>query len=284
MKGWEAKCIVFCLALCLCLPYAVQAASIGGGKTQGKGTFSFGLEQELAFDWDAKSLTETEVDGTYSDTEVIKIELDKMYRTMLKASYGLLDTLDIFIKLGMVDADYEGKVTGTWADTGNAPPRDKGTFSGSAKLKGESAFGYGFGMKGANNLGDNWFVGGNIQYMRHENDYTTTGTFTKYNANGAVIDTGADTWKGEITFYEWHVAPYIGMNLGSFMPYLGARYSDVRVKDKDIEDGETTTYKSDDNFGMFLGGDYMVNENFSLNLEGRFMDETAVSLAAVFKF
>jgi len=37
-------------------------------------------------------------------------------------------------------------------------------------------------------------------------------------------------------------------------------------------------------FGVFLGTDYKLNDSWSLNLEGRFVDETAMSFAAKYKF
>ena len=36
--------------------------------------------------------------------------------------------------------------------------------------------------------------------------------------------------------------------------------------------------------GVFAGADFKFNKTFSLSLEGRFFDETAMSLAALFAF
>jgi len=277
------KMIFLCLALLLCLPLASYAASIGGVETQGQGKFAIGLDQEFVFDRDGKTFTKTEIDGTLTIVWPVKTEVDKMYRTMVKAGYGLLDNLDVYVRLGMANPDYKQKVDGTWTNSAGVSPYDKGTFTGSAKYKGDSAFAYGFGMKGTHPLENDWLVGCDVQYLRHKNNYKATASLTVYDDNGVVIDEGTGDWKGKITLYEWHVAPYVARKLGNFVPYFGIRYSDARVKDED-EDGETTKIKAKDNFGVFLGTDYKLNEVWSLNLEGRFADETAISFGGTYRF
>lgn len=277
------KLLVLNLVLVLCLPLVVYAASIGGAETQGKGKFAIGLDQEFVFDRDGKDVARVVSDGTLTQNWKIESEVDKMYRTMAKASYGLFDSLDVYVRLGVAKPDYAEKVGGTWTDSGGAPPADQGTFTGVGKLKGDNAFAYGFGMKGTYDLKNDWLVGCDVQYLSHKNDYKTSGTLTVYDSAGNMVMEEPGEWKGEITFYEWHVAPYVAKKLGNFVPYLGARYSDARMSDKD-EWGTKTKIKADDNFGVFLGTDYKIGENWKLNLEGRFIDETAMSVGATYKF
>jgi opacity protein-like surface antigen len=46
----------------------------------------------------------------------------------------------------------------------------------------------------------------------------------------------------------------------------------------------TIRFKTKNSVGPFVGLDYKFNDNLSLNLEGRFIDETAVSFSANYKF
>lgn len=55
----------------------------------------------------------------------------------------MLDNLDVYVRLGTANPDYKEKVSGTWTDSAGVPPLDKGTFTGTAKYKGDNAFAYG---------------------------------------------------------------------------------------------------------------------------------------------
>lgn len=260
------KFLILSLVVFLSLPLTVYAASISGPETQGQGKVAVGLDQEFVFDRDMKfdkaSWGELEAD------ETVKAEIDSMYRTMVKASYGVLDNLDIYVKLGT--ADFKG--TAVWTD----PDEEWHDVE-----KGKNAFAYGFGAKGTYELKDGWLVGADLQYLRHKNK-----------SNGSAFDalnpSDTDSWHGTATFQEWQVAPYIAKKIGNFVPYLGVKYSDLRIKDKGIvdDDGEENTwkFKADDNVGVFVGTDYKIAENWKLNIEGRFVDETAMSLGATYKF
>jgi outer membrane protein W len=277
------KLIVLVLIVSLVLPLGVQAASIGGAETQGQGKFSIGLDNEFVFDRDGKSYTEVITDGTITENWPIKTEIDRMYRTMVKAGYGLLDNLDVYVRLGAANPDYKEKVNGTWTDSAEVPPEDKGTFTGRVNYKGDNAFAYGFGMKGAYPLENDWFLGCDVQYLRHKNDYKASASLTVYDDNGTQIYDEPGEWKGEITFYEWHIAPYVARKINNFTPYLGIRYSDARLKDKD-EDGDVSKVKADDNFGVFLGIDYKIDDSWMVNFETRFIDETALSFGGTYRF
>ena len=121
------KLILLGLVVVLCLPVAVYAASIGGAETQGQGKFSIGRDQEFVFDKDMKDVITDEgyaydgtltiltgdepfdlnLSGVVSDYKN-KINIDNMSRTMIKLSYGVLDHLDIFVRLG--EAKFKQKI------------------------------------------------------------------------------------------------------------------------------------------------------------------------------
>jgi opacity protein-like surface antigen len=74
------------------------------------------------------------------------------------------------------------------------------------------------------------------------------------------------------------------MKIGNFTPYLGAKYSDVRIKSKVDEVDVKFKFKADDNVGAFVGISYKIMEKLKVNLEGRFIDETAMSFGLTYKF
>ncbi|MBU1366716.1 MAG: outer membrane beta-barrel protein [Candidatus Omnitrophica bacterium] len=269
------KLIVLSLVTFLCLSSVAYAASIGGAETQGQGKVGIGLDQEFVFDRDMKvKSTGFEADG--GETFELKTGIDKMYRTMVKTSYGLFDGLDVYIKLGT--ADFESKSKYTWRDTATGD-WDIGNW----KMKGDNAFAYGFGMKGKYEFENDWFIGCDVQYLTHKNDFK--GTDSWEDSDG---DSDVESIKGEVTFQEWQIAPYVAKRIGNFIPYFGIKYSDLRqkhtIKWEGDPEGEKVKTKADDNVGVFVGTDYKINDAWSLNLEGRFIDETAISLACGFKF
>ncbi len=270
------RLIFLSLAALLCLPALVYAASIGGAETQGQGKFGIGLDQEFVFNRDAKLKNISPALDLDSDkTLETKPEIDNMYHTMVKTSYGLSEDLDIYVKLGT--ADFKASMPWTITDTAAGE-----WITGNMKTKGKSAFAYGFGAKGKYELDNDWIFGLDVQYLRHKNDYAGINSWE--DSDG---DSGVESFKGDVTFQEWHVAPYIAKKLGNFVPYLGVKYSDLRTKFKVTwEDEEVQTWKieADDNIGVFLGTDYKVNDIWSLNLEGRFIDETAMSFGTTYRF
>lgn len=238
--------------LCLFIAVSGYAASVGEAETQGKGKVGIGVDQEFIFDRDMKYQKGTE------NMDWGKVEIDSMSRTMAKISYGLLDNLDLYVKLGAADAKVKGKAYDSWVGT-----------DGSFGVNTNNGFAWGLGAKATYELANDWFLGTDVQYLRHKQD-------------GRASYTGDPDWDVKYTFQEWQVAPYIAKRIGKFVPYAGVKYSDLRMNHKDI-DG-TIKFKADDNFGMFVGTGYKINDRLSLNAEGRFIDETAISVACTYKF
>lgn len=234
--GRIKKLLILVLAIFLCLlPVAIYAASIGGAETQSKEKVGVSVDQEFVFGRDLKHQSGLEGVGS-------GIEIKNMSRTMAKISYGLLDNLDIYTKLGTADVKIKGP--GFTAKTSNA-------------------FAWAIGAKGTYEFAEDWLLGADIQYLRH-----------KHSANFNFNEVG---WDGKIVFQEWQVAPYVAKKIGNFTPYLGVKYSDLRTRG-------AVKLKADDNFGMFTGLSYKINDRLFLNTEYRFVDETAMSVAAVYRF
>jgi opacity protein-like surface antigen len=272
-----------CFALIVCLPLCVYAASIDGVETQGKNKLGVGVDQEFLFDRDMELKGNWYWNTPAGRTLETKEEVDWMYRTMAQINYGLFDNFDVYVKLGTVDF----KSKNSYAEKGAGMGDDVGTI----KVKGENAFVWGVGAKGAYNLTENWIIGCDVQYLRHTNDLKGRDSWTQYNLDGSIFEISGDDISGEVTFQEWHIAPYVAMKLGDFTPYVGAKYSDLRTSYKTKyattaigPDYNKPKFKADDNFGVFVGTDYKLGKNLRLNVEGRFIDETAMSFSATYKF
>ena len=308
------RLIVLGIVVFLCLPLFVYAASIGGVETQGQGKFSISFDQGFVFDRDMKeNIQEGEIyshsdtfiidstvintSGTVSDQR-LKSELDRMSRSMIRLNYGVTDNLDVFVRLG--EANFKWKAKGKASDNGTFTDSsgNSGTYEGVLEsrgtFKGKSAFVWGVGMKGVYPLENDWFLGMQVQYLRHKNTlkckWAQKERVTYEVTSGP--DTGEtgtyetseweDSWKAKATVQEWQISPYIAKKLGNFIPYFGVKYSDCRIKYKDEE--EKLKFKADDNFGVFLGTDYRINDAWSVNFEVRFIDETAISFGGTYRF
>jgi len=143
---------------------------------------------------------------------------------------------------------------------------------GDATVNTKWGFAYGGGLKGAYTFKNGLLVGADVQYLRHRQRYRARST----------DDTGEDTSTGKVTLQEWQFGPFVGYKIMNFTPYAGVKYSDVRLKIKGEE--ETIKFKADDHFGAFVGLTYEVIPQLRLNLEGRFIDETALNFNVIFKF
>ena len=64
--------------------------------------------------------------------------------------------------------------------------------------------------------------------------------------------------------------------------YFGPQYSVAQLKYK--EDDQRCRLKSEDTWGVLIGGDYQVRKNININIESRFFDEWALNLGINVKF
>ena len=203
--------------------------------------------------------------------------------TLLKVGYQISDNLNVYAKLGVTNGigGFDMKSSGTWAG---------GTFTEKETYKEKSAFAGGLGLKLTLPLKNNWIIGVDAQYLAHQNDYSGKWA-VRFSDPGnlllpseRVINQSRSNW-GSTTISEWHVAPFVAKNFGKFVPYVGVKYSNLRMNWMQTPHDELPdSLNAKDNVGAFVGADFKFNPAFSLNLEGRFIDETAASLAATFTF
>ena len=296
------KILAVGLIAALFFPVLAYASSIGGAETQGQGKINVGYDGEYVFDRDFKEKKGSYVDDLSDEYTADSIsvewktavEIDEMYRNMVKISYGVLDNLDIYVKLGTADLELKQ----TYTESGSIPDAEwAGVLEkGTSKMDADTAFAYGIGAKGTLPLSETLFLGCDIQYIRHKNDFTEKGSWTEYNyddeGNLTSEEEYSADYKGDVTFQEWQVAPYVAAKLGNFVPYLGVKYSGAVTKikyasvsgDDDDYDEDNVKDRADDHVGVFVGTDFKITENWKLNVEGRFVDETAVSIGLNYKF
>ena len=253
------KLILLSLMTLLCLPLTVYAAGIGGPPTGGQFKFNIGWDNEYNFNRDIKP---SEVIVLIERDVIANCEIKNMYRSMLNISFGVFDFLDVYIKLGT--ADYKFKTDAI----------DQFGFPlGEARFNTKCGFAYGAGVKGAYGFKNGLLVGADVQYLRHSQRYRSTLT---------PLFGPEETMTGKMTTQEWQFGPFVGYKIMKFIPYVGVKYSDVRLRIRTDED--TYKFKAEDHFGTFVGLTYDILPQLKLNLEGRFIDETGLNLNVIFKF
>jgi len=94
------------------------------------------------------------------------------------------------------------------------------------------------------------------------------------------LDTVIDA---DLEYSEWQIALAVSKQIDKFIPYGGIKYSDVKVELTVPGLGSEDT-NSDNLFGIFLGCDFLVDDNLSFGLQGRFIDETALSIQGTYRF
>jgi len=258
---------LFCLSLILLLglPLATYAMPVGGPPGSG---LNVGLGQEGVFNRDFKpnAIISSAAIGSIDGVPDCKIK--NMYRTMLQVGYGIFDFLEVYAKLGAADYKFKADVVDPF-----------GILEGDASVNTKWGFAYGAGLKGAYEFKDGGvkglIVGGDVQYLRHRQ---------KYRSRFTELATGLEeTVRGKVTFQEWQFGPFVGYRVKDFIPYVGVKYSDVRLKFNKTGSA-TSKFKADDHVGAFLGLTYNILPQLKLNLEGRFIDEFGVNLNVMFKF
>jgi len=140
--------------------------------------------------------------------------------------------------------------------------------------------------------------GGGVKMVLYETDEYGDGTLrVSFDANYRDYEPGIETvkkfgadifdvTKKHFRYMEWQAGLGISYRLLQLIPYLGVKYSDCQCELK-IDDHGTIheeTANSKDVVGIFVGCDYLIQENMALSFEGRFIDETALNLNFKIKF
>jgi len=264
------KIVIFSLVLALCCFSSITYAASIGNKIEpiGQGKFAVTAEGNFVFDRDMESKG-----SSTSGSTVTSLEVEKMNQEYAKLILGVTDNINIFAKLGVTELrDLQAKFS-----TGEDVDADF-----------DNDFLYGGGFNAVIKLGDNeeFFMGlnGDFSFFEADTEDLTISDNTVTNVSG----------EGEVT--EIQVGGYAGMRLDISddivaLPYLGVFYNHFNL------DADAINYTiggtnyvlnidsdGDDEFGIAVGTDVNITENFSLNVEGRFIAGTAVSFGGTFKF
>lgn len=248
------------------------------GSASCAGKFTIGLEESYIFE------REMEIPvGTFPSDVDANMELNDLGRTVLRVGYQVFKNLNIYTKLGVTNdgGGFEMTATGPWVDY--PVPGESGTVTEKMEYEADSAFVWALGFKLVFPLQNRWMIGIDAQYLTHENDYSGEMAVRFYDDAGVLMPAySIDDFTndaGSSTITEWHVAPFVAKDFGRVVPYLGFKYSELEIN-PDNED----SFSAEENIGIFAGANFKLTDRFYLNLEGRFIDETAASLAAMFTF
>jgi len=243
-----------------------KAAGVGSPETQGQGKIAAAAEWSYIFRRDLKFQSATRPPNHENDKPE-NFRIDGGNNILGKITYGVFDFLDIYAKLGAADYNLKGDVV--VGDT-RAVTED---------LSARTAFLYGGGIKLAHEFEAGWIIGLDAQYLTsdHKLDFDAT------SKSGAVTKAIYDTCR----IQEWHAAPYVARKVANFTPYAGGRYSDLRLRQEGPNDPKRwdhLRFKADCNIGVFAGTDWNLGDHFKLNVEGSFIDETAMSVGVAYRF
>ncbi len=148
-----------------------------------------------------------------------------------------------------------------------------------------------------------WGIGGTVVVYEKDVEYSTNKGVMRVGFDGKyrVSDLDVDKVKIDNAVYhssdaavteqkfdcdEWQVAAGVSFQFNTVSPYAGVKYSDASGEAKATVSGKSYEYDFDpkSNFGIFAGVDILAFDCFTINAEGRFIDETAFSAGATLKF
>ena len=244
------------------LPLAAYAGGTGGPPVQGL-TIGFSQDLESGREMNPKSIVSLSTTGTIG---TFGCHIRHWYRTMLQVGYGLFDFLEVYVKLGGAGFKFRSDIEDQF-----------GNPTGDVTVHTKMGFAYGGGVKAAyefkNGSVKGLLIGADAQYLTHRQ---------RYNAM-TLGDTGPGSDSGKVTLQEWQIGPFVGFRIKNFLPYVGMKYSDVRLRFRG--ESENMRFKADDHFGGFVGLTYdIIPSKLMLNVEGRFIDETGINCNVIYKF
>lgn len=193
-----------------------------------------------------------------------------------KAALGLTPYFNVYTKLGVSNC-------GTIKDNNTAIGND-------LEIETKYGFLWGLGLSGAKDFfGNGIKLGVDVQFNSWQSDVDKVKSVNGESVSGS---------KGTIKNYEVQGTPFISKKFDfpdsnlAFTPYLGVKFSYFRTATDDdvaytlggVDKKDTWTIKGKDNVGIVVGTDLEFAERWALQVEGRFIDETAITAGASYKF
>jgi opacity protein-like surface antigen len=101
--------------------------------------------------------------------------------------------------------------------------------------------------------------------------------------------TPASTEGAQFQWREWQINLDMSYKIHLFTPYIGAKYSHARTQLNHFSvpissTGNSNEFKNRDPVGLYLGCGLSTGKYFMLNIEGRLIDEEAITLSADIRF
>lgn len=243
-----------------------RAASVGLAPTQPGPSVS--VEYTHVFDQELEE-----------QTTVKNLEIDESQALLARINYAFTEYHSLYVKMGM--ANLQSKLT---------------TVSGTNRLPYNLKYDFGFA----------WAVGGQVtfpiresgvrahfgfQYLRWESSVDSV----RVNNAAASSLSASDATVSDVGISAIASKDLVLGNGNTLTPYLGVKLSSVKVdygtvRHAGVTVGSTTflgfsgDVKSENHVGIIVGAEYDITEDISLNVEGRFIDETAATGSLRYRF
>lgn len=163
-----------------------------------------------------------------------------------RLSYGLTDQVELTARLGGRNLDAAFR-------------------TGGGNFDGNNRFSWGAGIGGILHDAGAWNVAGVANY------------FASRGHDGPIDLAGAVTRNNEADCSDWNIGLQLQGEYDRFLPYLGLRYSNARLK-FDRWNGQPETrrdYRAERNVGLYFGLGFALAPQWAGYVEGRMVDETA---------
>jgi len=241
----------------------VFAASITNAvKPLGHMKFSIAAEDNYIFSRDIKK-----------PENRTKFEIEDMNQVYANLGLGITPCLNIYTKLGISDS---GEI------------QDETTSAAIQKITTDYGFLWGVGASYAKEISAGWKIGVDAQFNWWKAGVDTV----TYN------DLSATSVSGDIINFEYQATPFVTKRIEIpqynwvMNPYLGVKFSYFKTKTDDQikynaaggDRSTSWTLRGDDYVGIVVGSDLEINDKIALQVEGRFIDETAITAGGTYKF
>lgn len=263
------RIVIMIVAITFIAAPLFAAAITDSVKPLGHLKYSLTAEDNYIFKRDIK----TSENNTSFKTE----DINQVYA---KLALGVTPYFNLYGKLGASDG-------GTIKDTNTASNGVE------AKIETNYGFLWGVGLSGAKEISNGWKLGADAQFDWWRPDVDSVTSVARSTSSS-----------GKIEDFEFQITPFITKQfelpygkVGSQYkwvadPYLGLKYSYFKTQtDKNIQymaagTNSTTswTLRGKDSLGIVVGSDLVFADKWALELEGRFIDETAITAGVAYRF
>ncbi len=139
-----------------------------------------------------------------------------------------------------------------------------------------------------------WSVGGRV-LLAYWNEIHLGATAAYLQSNPPLSElelggTALPSHGAKLHFDQWQVGFGVSRRIKFLIPYIGLQYSDTRARIRGLESLQSifpkkhVSMKTRHHIGLFLGCGLTAERGFDLNLEGRFIGETALTASAEIRF